>query len=86
MKLKEKLAGEYATWIRHPLNAAGETREEKHFNQDRYLGFLAGFEKAREMAAAERRNACMKYCGGMPCSCLIHDIEELGEKEAGNGT
>lgn len=38
----KKAAENHATFIRHPLNAAGETREEKHFDPKMEKSFLAG--------------------------------------------
>lgn len=67
MKRKEKLAKEF-------IERIGWARSKSHEE-----AYLAGFEKAREMA----RSYAWNYCTNPECGDVSVGIEELGEEEVG---
>jgi hypothetical protein len=76
MKLKEKLAKEFVR------NTTDMSDDPGTVGWD---GFIAGFEKCREMAACECEGARRKYYGYLYHDALetflLKDIQNLGEEE-----
>lgn len=77
MKLKEKLADEYVRStgmiIHSPVLA--DSMEAKEY-------FIAGFEKAREMAVETARNRSYRMNKiGTDINSLLADLKSLGEEE-----
>ena len=73
MKLKEKLAEEYAT---EDHDIYWHAEQLAYISKVTHHAFLAGFEKAREMAAPFVTKALDGYA-----STEYHEILELGEEE-----